>query len=139
VIDVRGRAGFGFLFDTSGIHRQSVPILERRYAVFFNYHDPSVPLQSEDIEHYRYHPLILNAAFLGCLAEEDRRILGFGNKQNYNRSFVRRSRHSAIHKAFQQVLDAQLLWDYLTETVRAKLTRIRRHRIKGDDPGLVDF
>ena len=36
-----------------------------RHAVFYNYHDPSVPLQKEDVDYYRYHPLLLNAAFLG--------------------------------------------------------------------------
>src|SRR5205807_1681447 len=48
VVEVTGRAGTAFLFDTSGIHRQSVPILEERLAVFYNYHDPAVPLQPED-------------------------------------------------------------------------------------------
>jgi hypothetical protein len=139
VIDVRGRAGSGFLFDTSGVHRQSVPVLEPRYAVFFNYHDPRVPLQSEDIEGYRYHPLILNAAFLGGLSEDDRRIFGFGNKQNYNRNFVRDSPYSGIQKAFQRVVDARLLFDNLTERVRARLTRLRRRpHIKGDNPGPPD-
>jgi hypothetical protein len=140
VIDVRGRAGSGFLFDTSGVHRQSVPILEPRYAVFFNYHDPRVPLQSEDIEGYRYHPLILNAAFLGGLSEEDRRILGFGNKQNYTRNFVRDSPYSGTQKVFQRVVDARLLLDNLTERVRARLTRLRRrHQVKADNPGWADF
>lgn len=139
VVDVRGRAGSGFLFDTSGIHRQSVPILERRYAVFFNYHDPGVPLQSEDIDGYRYHPLILNAAFLGKLTEEDRRILGFGNKQNYNGNFLRHPAYSGIQRVFQQVIDARLLLDNLEERVHARLALIRRRHIKRDNPGLVRF
>jgi hypothetical protein len=139
VMDVRGRAGSGFLFDTSGIHRQSVPVLERRYAVFFNYHDPGVPLQSEDVENYRYHPLMLNAAFLGRLSEEDRRILGFGNKQNYTRNFVSHPRYPGMQRAFQQVVDARLLLDNLKERVGARLARLRRHHIKRDSPGLADF
>lgn len=130
VIDVRGRAGSGFLFDTSGIHRQSVPILEARYAVFFNYHDASVPLSREDIDNYRYHPLVLNAAFLGHLSEEDRRILGFGNKQNYTRNFVRHSRHSRFQKVFQQSFDTKLLLDNLRDRVRDRLARFRRRPTK---------
>ena len=63
--EVLGPAGSGFLFDTSGIHRQGAPILEPRWAVFYNYHDPDIPLQNEDLEYYRYHPLVLNAAFPG--------------------------------------------------------------------------
>jgi len=47
ILEVLGKAGTGFLFDTSGIHRQSVPILEKRHAVFYGYHDASVPLQQE--------------------------------------------------------------------------------------------
>jgi len=137
VIDVRGRAGSGFLFDTSGIHRQSVPILERRYAVFFNYHDPRVPLQREDVDNYRYHPLVLNAAFLGCLSEEDRRILGFGNKRNYTRNFVRHSRHSGFQKVFQQTFDTKLLLDNLRDRVRDRLAWFRRHYTKGGKPALT--
>jgi len=131
VIDVRGPAGSAFLFDTSGIHRQSVPILEPRYAVFFNYHDPSVPLQREDIDYYRYHPLLLNAAFLGHLSEEDKRILGFGNKQNYIANFVRHVRHSGIQRVFQQVFETKLRLDNLEERVRARLSRFRRLHIRG--------
>ena len=65
IVEVMGSAGSAFLFDTSGTHRQGVPMLEPRRAVFYNYHDPDVPLQKEDIDYYRYHPLLLNAAFLG--------------------------------------------------------------------------
>src|SRR5215471_21305080 len=53
LIQITGQAGSAFLFDTSGIHRQAVPILEPRQAVFYNYHDPSVPLQAEDRHYYR--------------------------------------------------------------------------------------
>src|SRR5436853_425776 len=44
-VEVSGPAGLAFLFDTSGFHRQNVPILEPRQAVFFAYHDPKLPLQ----------------------------------------------------------------------------------------------
>jgi hypothetical protein len=93
VIRVTGPAGTAILFDTTGIHRQGVPILERRSAVFYNYHDPSVPLQQEDMQYYRYHPLLLNAAFLGDLTAADQRLLGFGNKANYIPGFVRTGKH----------------------------------------------
>ena len=55
--------------------------------MFFNYHDPRVPLQKEDVAFYRYHPLLLNAALLGDLSNEDRQILGFGDKTNYIAAF----------------------------------------------------
>lgn len=40
IVEMDGVAGTAFLFDTSGIHRQAMPILEPRNAVFLNYHDP---------------------------------------------------------------------------------------------------
>jgi hypothetical protein len=78
---INGIAGTAFLFDTSGIHRKSTPILEPRIAAFYCYHDPALPLQQEDIEYGRYHPLLLNAAFLGGLSSEQQRMLGFGDKR----------------------------------------------------------
>src|SRR5438128_1813394 len=65
VIEMSGVAGTAFLFDTSILHRQGIPMLEPRQAIFYAYHDASVALQQEDIDYYRYHPLLLNAAFLG--------------------------------------------------------------------------
>ena len=104
-VEVTGLAGLAFLFDTSGFHRQNVPILEPRQAVFFAYHDPKIPLQREDLDYYRYHPLQLNAAFLGNLTDEDRRILGFGNKTNFQRGYERRSSHAH----FQAIVERELI------------------------------
>src|SRR5262249_10388576 len=92
IVRMRGPAGTAFLFDTSGIHRQSEPILQQRRAIFYNYHDPSIPLQAEDVAYYRYHPLLLNAAFLGGLSEEDARVLGFGDRSHYIHAFRRQER-----------------------------------------------
>src|ERR1041385_3043797 len=50
IAEMLGKAGTAFLFDTSGIHRQGVPMLEERRACFFNYHDPRVALQQEDVD-----------------------------------------------------------------------------------------
>ena len=50
IVEVTGPAGSAFLFDTSGIHRQGMPILEPRQAIFLNYLDPGVPLQNVDVE-----------------------------------------------------------------------------------------
>jgi hypothetical protein len=104
IIEMLGPAGTVMLFDTSGIHRQGMPILEPREAVFLNYHQLSIPLQQEDIDYYRYHPLILNAAFLGDLTEADTRILGFGDKTNYRPAFIREPKfpklHNTIHRSF---------------------------------------
>lgn len=126
VVEANGPAGTAILFDTSGIHRQSVPILERRHAVFYNYHDPSVPLQKEDVDYYRYHPLLLNAAFLGNLSDEDRRVLGFGNKTNYLPSFERQTRHAGFQSLMSLAYGAKLRVNGLQERSGAKLARVLR-------------
>src|SRR5258706_7550123 len=61
LVELTGPAGTAFMFDTSAVHRQGLPMLESRQAVFFGYHDPRVRLQHEDLITYRYHPLLLNA------------------------------------------------------------------------------
>jgi len=124
VIEVLGPAGSAFLFDTSGIHRQSVPILQERQAVFFNYHDPNVPLQAEDVEYYRYHPLLLNAAFLGGLSEEDCTILGFGNKTNYCPCFERQTSHKGFHRLMSRAFAAKLVTGEYRLRAWGKLKRI---------------
>jgi hypothetical protein len=119
-----GPAGTAFLFDTSGIHRQSVPMLEERRACFFNYHDPKVVLQQEDLNYYRYHPLILNAAFLGQLSNQDRRILGFGNKANFNPTFVRPVSPSIFYSALNTAHSAELYLKNFKQRISARLNRM---------------
>ncbi len=108
IMEVPGPAGSAFLFDTSGIHRQATPVLEPRQAVFLNYHDSGIPLQHEDIEYYRYHPLHLNAAFLGNLTPEDQRVLGFGDKRNYQHGFERRRRHAFLEGISRSLIETSL-------------------------------
>lgn len=98
IATVAGAAGTVILFDTSGIHRQSTPILEPRDAIFLCYHNSSVPIQQEDVDYYRYHPLLLNAALLGNLTADDERILGFGNKLSYQAGFVRKSGYPVLQQ-----------------------------------------
>jgi hypothetical protein len=124
IAEMTGPAGTAFLFDTSGIHRQGVPMLEERKACFFNYHNPNVSLQKEDVDYYRYHPLILNAAFLGNLSHEDRRILGFGNKTNLTPTFVRTHKHKFLHQSYRVALELSLRAGSLRERVKARLKRL---------------
>lgn len=100
IVHLQGAAGTTFLFDTAGIHRQSTPVLRPRRVVFFNYHDPRIPLQEIDVDAYRYHPLILNAAFLGDLSPDDRRILAFGNRLTYQPAHVPPPRHRWLARLF---------------------------------------
>ncbi len=125
IVEMLGPAGTAFLFDTSGIHRQGVPMLEERQACFFNYHNPDVALQQEDLDYYRYHPLILNAAFLGDLAAEDQRILGFGNKTNFQPAFQRVPRNKVLHSTFRVALALSLRASSLRERVVARLRRMK--------------
>jgi hypothetical protein len=126
IVEVAGPAGTAFLFDTSGIHGQSCPILERRHAVFYNYHDPSVPLQQEDLAYYRYHPLLLNAAFLGNLTSDDQRILGFGNKTNYVPAFERAPKHQAFQAFYQYAFTTTVVAQEFKSRVGARLNRLLR-------------
>lgn len=122
-LELTGTAGTAFLFDTSGIHRQGVPMLEARQAIFYNYHDPRVRLQPEDVDYYRYHPLLLNAAFLGNLSREDERILGFGNKTNFQPAFAREGRLPRSYRAFNAMFGAQLRGRELRQRIAARLKR----------------
>jgi phytanoyl-CoA dioxygenase PhyH len=126
IMEVTGPAGSAFMFDTSGVHRQSTPVLEPRQAVFLNYHDPAIPLQREDIEYYRYHPLILNAAFLGNLTAEDQRVLGFGDKRNYQHGFERRRRHPMLEAMSRSLMEASLHLDQALYYPRRALSKARR-------------
>jgi hypothetical protein len=145
ILEVIGPAGLAFLFDTTGIHRQGVPILEPRHAVFYNYHNPRVPLQKEDIAGYRYHPLLLNAAFLGNLSEEDRRILGFGNKTNYIEGFERSGQHPGFQTLMRVIFTAKVHVDDFRGRVTARLRRVLKMRSryaeenKGENKGDADI
>jgi len=123
VVEMTGPAGAAFLFDTTGIHRQGMPILEPREAVFLSYRDPAVPLSVEDREGYRYYPLLLSAAFLGGLSEEECRVLGFGDKRHYQHAFARGSSHTFFEQASRVGLEATLR---VQPTVRRIFDKLRR-------------
>ncbi len=78
---MEGGAGTAFLFDSSGIHRQSSPLLSERDAAFFVFHDPKTPIQQEDVRAGRYHPVLLRASHLGGLSARQARVLGVGNRE----------------------------------------------------------
>src|SRR6266496_1275229 len=124
IAEMRGPAGTAFLFDTSGIHRQGVPMLDPREAIFYNYHDPNAPLQQEDLVYYRYHPLLLNAAFLGNLSDDDQRILGFGDKRNFLPAFERSCKPPTSYAAYHAVFDTQLFLKDLVGRINSRLKRI---------------
>src|SRR6185369_485071 len=125
IVEMMGNAGTAFMFDTSGLHRQGVPMLERRHAVFYNYHDPQVRLQKGDYEANRYHPLLLNAAFLGDLSPEDQKLLGFGNKTNFIPAYIRPNQPPFLYHAFMATLNLQLRVRNLQQRVVAKLNHMR--------------
>jgi len=67
--------------------------------------------------------LILNAAFLGNLSQEDQRILGFGNKNNFVPAHEKPGRHETLQRAFTFALDIDLRARNLHERVMARLKR----------------
>jgi hypothetical protein len=103
-----------------------VPMLEPRQAIFYNYHDPSVPLQQEDVTTYRYHPLLLNAAFLGNLSDEDRRILGFGDQTNFQPACDWPDQPGAMYDTFGVSFKAKLRIRDLRDRIAARLKRAFR-------------
>src|SRR5581483_11560751 len=123
-IELKGPAGTAFLFDTTVIHRQGVPMLEPRQAIFYAYHDPRVRIQDEDVYYNRYHPLLLNAAFLGGLSPEDQRVLGFGNKTNFQPAFTRHEDPPFIYRAYCASLGISLRWEQFCERMTARWRRI---------------
>lgn len=125
VIELSGSAGTAFLFDTSIVHRQGIPMLEPRQAIFYAYHDASVALQQEDVDYYRYHPLLLNAAFLGNLSPEDERILGFGDKRNYQPAFVRHAQPTLLHRIISASNGAQTRLQLLSRRISARIQRLK--------------
>jgi len=127
IAEMMGAGGTAFLFDTSGIHRQGVPMLEERQAVFFNYHDPTVRLQDDDRRFYRYHPLLLNAAFLGNLSSDDQQLLGFGNTSRFVPGYVRPAEPPFIYRCLNASFSLQLRAQILTERI---INRIRRTRTR---------
>lgn len=124
ITELLGKAGSAFVFDTSGIHRQGTPMLEERRAIFYNYHDPAVPLQREDVDYYRYHPLMLNAAFLGQLSAEDQRIFGFGRKTHYQHAFERAPKHRFLQRVSYSVFWGKLLILDMPERIKSPIRRV---------------
>src|SRR5260370_35937855 len=124
LFEVNGKAGTVFLFDSSAIHRQGSPVLEERQAVFYAYHDPSIALREEDVTYYRYHPLLLNAAFLGDLSEEDRRILGFGNKTNFRPAYDRPDHPPMLYQAVSGLNDVRIRARQFREKNMARIKRV---------------
>lgn len=132
-VDVNGGAGTIVLFDTSGIHRQSYPVLEVRQALFYCYHDAAIALQAEDVAYNRYAPLYLNAAFLGGLTLEQQRILGFGDKRNFIPAYRRDIDHELSHSVFSWMLETGIWFEEVFEPVARRL-RTLRSRVRQKPP-----
>jgi hypothetical protein len=123
IVRVLGQAGTACLFDTSGVHRQSTPILQPRHAIFLNYHESRVPLQPADVKGNRYHPLILNAAFLGELTPEECRILGFGDQSKLRLGHSRPPQFPRLERVYHRSLLAALQVSDFSARVRERLKR----------------
>jgi hypothetical protein len=87
-----------------------------------------VALASEAVDYYRYHPLILNAAFLGNLSEESQRILGFGNKNRYRSAFRRTTEHKLLYKTINAAFGASLKIDDFRERAAERMNRILKKK-----------
>ena len=123
ILEFKGVAGTAMLFDTSGIHRQGIPVLDPRQAVFYNYHDPEIPLQKEDVDSYRYHPLVLNAAFLGNLTPQQQSLLGFGVKSRLQVGYTQKAQHRWLHDLLTSANAVQVHIDELSDRVIGGIKR----------------
>jgi hypothetical protein len=119
---MRGPAGTAFLFDTAGVHRQTTPCLTPRDVMFFNFHDPAIAIQAEDVAHGRYRPLLLNAGYLPPLDAAEAALLGLGRARArpeagvVGRPAVRR--FPWLHDAMAAGLWARLEWQDVARLAR---------------------
>lgn len=114
-VHMKGPAGTAFLFDTAGVHRQSVPVLTPRQVVFLNFHDPDVDIQQLDVDWGRYRPLMLNAGMMPDLDDEQRRVLGFGRARSAPVGSAvpgraTNQRFPTLHRAAAAALRLRLEW-----------------------------
>ena len=124
IMELAAPAGTAFLFDSSGVHRQSVPVLEPRQAVFFVYRDPAVPLRREEVQYQRYRPLMLNAAYLAGLSAEEQRVLGFGDKTHCVEGPGRIGEHGAFQSMTRSLFRSKLWLSHYGSRVWGKLKRL---------------
>jgi ectoine hydroxylase-related dioxygenase (phytanoyl-CoA dioxygenase family) len=95
LVELKGAAGTVFLFDTSIIHRQAFPCRAAPGDLLRVSRSGCRP-QQEDVDYYRYHPMLLNAAFLGNLSEEDQRILASVTNETSSRPLCARINHADL-------------------------------------------
>ncbi len=124
IVQLTGRAGTAILFDSSGAHRQSFPILEDRDALFIVYNDPAVPLQEDDIVAYRYHPPLVAPAYLGGLSGEQLRALGVGVEQYAQPAYVPPPRHPRLERALTRAYEGFVAAERLAGRVQGRARRL---------------
>lgn len=126
IVDMKGPAGTCFLFDTSGVHRQSSPVLKRRWVIMLNYHDPAATVGMEHAAYGRYRPLLLNSAFLGGLHAEQLRILGIGRSADLPGFHPEGRRYARMHDLIQAMLRLRLEVQDAVGFVREAAAAVRR-------------
>jgi hypothetical protein len=130
IVDAKGGAGSCFLFDTSGIHRQSIPVLKKRWVIMYNYHNPDVPMGDFATGYGRYRPHMLSACFLGSLTVEQQRILGFNRKPPDEGFHPAERRFPATHSLVQLITRMTLEYQDFAQQLRRVKNAIHR-RIPG--------
>ena len=77
-----------------------------------------------DIKGNRYHPLMLNAALLGGLSEEDRRVLGFGDTRHHRPLYRRPATFPNLDRLYRAALQTGLRISDLSTRVTARAKRL---------------
>ncbi len=118
IVNMVGLAGTCFLFDTSGIHRQSSPVLKKRWVVMYNYHDPHCTVDREHLSFGRYRPIILNSNFLAGLTDQQQRIIGIGSSVQKPDYQPRHRRLTGLHKLIGLLMTMSMELMYIGKRLR---------------------
>jgi hypothetical protein len=70
------------------------------------------------------HPLLLNSAFLVNLSADDRRLLGFGTKTDYQAAFERCTDHKRFQAAVQRCFGVRMWVNELRLRVQGRWRRM---------------
>lgn len=108
IVNMKGPAGTCFLFDTSGVHRQSSPVLKKRWVVMYNYHDPAATLAKEHQSFGRYRSILLNSSLIGGLSKGQQKILGIGSRHAKPDFQPKNRRFPYLHSTNSALLTARV-------------------------------
>ena len=128
VLEVTGPAGVVFMFDSWEPISKVCQSWSLGWLFFATYHSPQIPLSKEAFDYYRYHPLTLNAAFLGDLSQESQRILLVLVTKLLQPSFRRTTQYKLLYRAVNAGLTASMKMTDLRERAVERFNRLLKRK-----------